>query len=81
LLINNELLRIVLGSEPGTCWPERRFIGMTPVTEHEVAVAASFMGYDLWRAPQGYLLKRQWHNEEEVVAAPSLELIAEFLKH
>jgi len=51
----------------GNCWSGNRFVGMTPVTEHDVAEAASFMGYDLWRGPRGYLLKRQWHNEEEIV--------------
>jgi hypothetical protein len=54
---------------------------MTSVTEHEVAVAASFMGYDLFRGPEGYLLKREWHNEQEVIEADSLELIAHFLAH
>jgi hypothetical protein len=54
---------------------------MTPVTEQEVAVAASFMGYDLWRGPDCYLLKREWHSEQEIIEASSLELIAEFLAH
>jgi hypothetical protein len=54
---------------------------MTPVTEIEVAEAARFMGYDLWRGPEGYLLKRQWHHEEEIIEASSLELITEFLMH
>ncbi len=54
---------------------------MTPISEYEVAQAASFMGYELWKGPEGYLLRREWHNEEEVVEACSLELIADFLKH
>ena len=54
---------------------------MTPVTEQEVAVAASYMGYDLWRGPDGYVLKREWHSEQEIIEASSLELIAEFLAH
>ena len=54
---------------------------MTQVTEFEVAEAASFMGYDLLRGPKGYVLKRQWHHEEEIVEASSLGLIAEFLMH
>jgi hypothetical protein len=54
---------------------------MTMVTEFEVAEAASFMGYDLLRGPQGYVLIRQWRNEEEIVESTSLDQIAEFLMH
>jgi len=55
---------------------------MTLFTEHEVAVAAAFMGYDLWRVPEGYVLRRDVdRNHEEVIAATSLERIADFLKH
>jgi hypothetical protein len=55
---------------------------MTLFTEHEVAVAASFMGYDLWRVPEGYVLRRDVdRNQQEVIAASSLERIADFLKH
>ena len=69
------------GSPREHFWSGNRFVGMRPVTEHEVAEAASFMGYDLWRGPHSYLLKRQWRNEEEIIEATSLEQIAEFLKH
>jgi hypothetical protein len=54
---------------------------MTPLTEHDVAVAAHFMGYDLLRSPEGYVLKRDWHYEAEIIEADSLEMIADFLKY
>jgi hypothetical protein len=54
---------------------------MTTLTEHDVAVAARFMGYDLLRSPEGYVLKRAWHYEAEIIEADSLETIADFLKH
>jgi hypothetical protein len=54
---------------------------MTLLTEHDVAVAAHFMGYDLLRSPDGYVLKRDWHYEAEIIEADSLEMIADFLKH
>ena len=62
-------------------WVRQPLIPMTPLTEYDVAVAAHFMGYDLWRGPEGYVLRRDWHYESEVVEADSLELIADFLKH
>jgi hypothetical protein len=61
-----------------------RFTPMTPLTEYDVAVAAHFMGYDLWRSSAGYVLKREWHTEAEIFEADSLdslESIADFLKH
>jgi hypothetical protein len=54
---------------------------MTPLTEHDVAVAAHFMGYDMWRSAEGYVLRRDWHYEAEIIEADSLEMIADFLKH
>ena len=55
---------------------------MTPITEREVAVAASHMGYDLIKMPDGYALKRDWNpRDPEIVVADTLELIADFLKH
>jgi hypothetical protein len=55
---------------------------MALFTEHEVAVAAAFMGYDLWRVPEGYVLMRERdRNQEEIIAASSLERIADYLKH
>jgi hypothetical protein len=63
-----------------------RFLGggnaMTPVTEFEVAVAASYMGYDLIKLPDGYVLKRDWNpHDPDIVVADTLERIADFLKH
>ena len=54
---------------------------MTALTEFDVAEAAHVMGYDLWRGPEGYVLRRDWHNEAEIIEAESLELIAHFLRH
>jgi hypothetical protein len=54
---------------------------MVSFTEQEVAVIASYMGYELLRGPKGYLLKRDHGFEIEIVEAASLELIADFLKH
>jgi len=52
---------------------------MTLFTEHEVAVVASFMGYDLWRGAEGgYFLKRERNRKQEIIKASSLELIADF---
>jgi hypothetical protein len=54
---------------------------MIQFTEQEVAVVASYMGYELVRVPEGYFLMRDYRNETELVQAHSLEHIAEFLKH
>lgn len=54
---------------------------MLQFTEQEIAVVASYMGYELVRGPKGYVLKRDYRHETELVEASSLEHIAEFLKH
>jgi hypothetical protein len=55
---------------------------MMPVTEVEVAIAASYMGYDLIKLPDGYVLKRDWNpHDPDIVVADTLERIADFLKH
>ena len=53
---------------------------MTPMTEEDVRTAAKVMGYDLSKIPKGYQLTRDRDREKEIVIAPSLELIADFLK-
>ena len=63
-----------------------RFLGggnaMTPITEGEVAVFASYMGYDLIKMPDGYALWRDWNpRDPDIVVADTLERIADFLKH
>ncbi len=55
---------------------------MAPITEQEVAVVASFMGYELIKIPCGYVLKRDRNPlDPEIVQASTLENIADFLKH
>jgi hypothetical protein len=56
-------------------------IGMVTSQEHEVAVAAHFMGYDLMRGPDGYTLSRRYGADYEVVKAPTLAEITKHLKH
>lgn len=55
---------------------------MTLFTEREVAEAAYYMGYALLKCPQGYELHRRHDAVSlDVIEAPSLELIAGFLRH
>jgi hypothetical protein len=54
---------------------------MTPVTEKEVAHAAHFMGYRLMVSDEGYALLRDTRSDQKLIEAPSLEAIADFLKH
>jgi hypothetical protein len=55
---------------------------MNPITEQDVAAAAHVMGYDLVRLPFGYALAREHRSADpEIIHAPSLELITNFLKH
>jgi hypothetical protein len=54
---------------------------MVTSQEHDVAVAAYFMGYDLMRGPEGYVLARKYGDASEVVMAPTLEEITDHLKH
>jgi hypothetical protein len=51
------------------------------VEELEVADAAHFMGYELIRGREGYLLTRKYGAESEVIKASTLKEITEFLKH
>ena len=54
---------------------------MVTAQEHEVADAAHFMGYELVRCHDGYLLARRYGSQTEVVKAPTLEEITKHLKH
>jgi hypothetical protein len=54
---------------------------MVTAQEAEVACVAHFMGYELMRGPDGYILSRRYGREREIVIAPALEEIAEHLKH
>jgi hypothetical protein len=57
-------------------------MGMVTAQEHEVACVAHFMGYELIRCSDGYLLARKYASaDSEVVKAPTLEAIADHLKH
>jgi hypothetical protein len=49
--------------------------------EMEVADAAHFMGYELLRAQDGYVLARQHGAECKIITAPTLCEITEYLKH
>jgi hypothetical protein len=49
--------------------------------ELEVAEAAHFMGYELARGPDGYVLARKYGREFKTIKAPTLGEIAEHLKH
>jgi hypothetical protein len=64
----------------GTSRAVEGFCRMRFYTEHEVAVAAKFMGYDLFRISDGYRLTRDLEREQEIIEADSLEMIADFLK-
>jgi hypothetical protein len=54
---------------------------MITITEWEVAYFAHFMGYDLLRSPDGYILKRDYRDETEIIESRTLEEITEHLKH
>ena len=54
---------------------------MVTSEEHDVAVAAYFMGYELMRGPDGYVLLRKYGDASEVVKAPTLEAVTNHLKH
>jgi hypothetical protein len=57
--------------------------GMIRITveEAEVADAAHFMGYELMRGPDGYVLARKYGAHGEIIKAPTLKEITEHLKH
>lgn len=54
---------------------------MAPVSENEVRAVAHYMGYDLGTFNDGFVLTRDWHSEQEVIVAYTLEEIADFLTH
>lgn len=54
---------------------------MVTVQELEVADAAHFMGYELMRGPQGYMLVKKFGGLAEMLTAPTLEEITKHLKH
>lgn len=54
---------------------------MVTPQEMEVACAAHFMGYELMRGPDGYVLRRKYGVQSEIVKAPTLDEITEHLKH
>ena len=54
---------------------------MVTPQEREVADAAHFMGYDLMRSPEGYVLVRKFGGLADMVSAPTLEEITKHLKH
>jgi hypothetical protein len=51
------------------------------IEELEVADAAHFMGYDLMRGRDGYLLARKFGADTELIKASTLKQITEYLKH
>jgi len=51
------------------------------VAEMEVADAAHFMGYELMRGRDGYLLARKFGAHHEVIKAPTLDEITKHLRH
>ena len=51
------------------------------VAEMEVADAAHYMGYELMRGRDGYVLARKYGTALEVITAPTLDEITKHLKH
>jgi hypothetical protein len=51
------------------------------VEELEAADAAHFMGYELMRGRDGYVLVRKYGTQSEVLKAPTLNEITQYLKH
>ena len=51
------------------------------VEELEIADAAHFMGYELMRGREGYILARKYGADTEVLKAATLQQITEYLKH
>jgi hypothetical protein len=56
-------------------------MGMVTAQEYEVACVARFMGYELIRCNDGYVLSRKYGTQSEMVRAPTLEEITQHLKH
>ena len=54
---------------------------MVTAQEYEVACIAHFMGYELIRCTDGYVLSRRYGSQSEMVKAPTLKEITEHLKH
>lgn len=59
----------------------RDFMGMITAQEYEVACVAHYMGYQLTRGPEGYVLSRTYGAHNERLTAPTLEEISKHLKH
>ena len=59
----------------------RDFKGMITAQEYEVACVAHYMGYQLTRCSDGYLLSRKYGAHSETLKAPTLEEISKHLKH
>jgi hypothetical protein len=54
-------------------------MGMVTSQEYEVACIAHYMGYELIRCADGYVLSRRYGSQSE--KAPTLKEITEHLKH
>lgn len=54
---------------------------MVTAQEYEVACVAHFMGYELVRCSDGYVLARKYGVQSEIVKAATLDEITEHLKH
>jgi hypothetical protein len=67
----------------GTFLPSAQFSCMNrfSISEMEVADAAHYMGYELMRSGDGYVLTRTYGIEDEVVKVPTLRDVTEFLMH
>lgn len=55
-------------------------MGMISAQEYETACVAHYMGYELIRCADGYVLSRKYGLQTEAVKAPTLEEITEHLK-
>ena len=54
---------------------------MVTAQEHDVACIAHYMGYELMRCADGYVLAQKYGAHSEIVKAPTLKEITEHLKH
>jgi hypothetical protein len=61
--------------------PSRNFMCMITAQEYEVACVAHYMGYELMRARDGYVMVRKYGTHSEVVTAKTLDEITSLLKH
>ena len=56
-------------------------MSMITAQEYEVACIAHYMGYELMRCADGYVLARKYGAPSEAVKASTLKEISEHLKH